>query len=74
MASYGVFAFETMPESSFVLGAVLGSSTIFYLYVVFFNKMKSKTDYFINNMNKIIGTITGIVALFTLFNLLKYYF
>ena len=74
MASYGVFAFETVPESSFVLGAVLGSSTIFYLYVVFFNKMKSKTDYFINNMNKIIGTITGIVALFTLFNLLKYYF
>ncbi len=74
MASYGVFAFETMPESSFVLGAVLGSSTIFYLYVVFFNKMKSKTDYFINNMNKMIGTITGIVALFTLFNLLKYYF
>ena len=74
MASYGVFAFETVPESSFVLGAVLGSSTIFYLYVVFFNKMKSKTDYFINNMNKIIGTITGIVALFTLFNLVKYYF
>lgn len=73
MASYGIFTFETLPEYSFVLGTVLGSSTIFYLYVVFFNKMKSKTSYFINNMNKMIGTITGIVALFTLFNLVKHY-
>ncbi|MFZ4106692.1 lysine transporter LysE [Flavobacterium sp.] len=71
MASYGIFTFDTLPELSLVIGAVLGSSTIFYLYVVFFNKMKSKTDFFINNMNKIIGTITGIVALLTLFNLLK---
>jgi len=30
--------------------------------------------YFITNMNKMIGTITGIVALFTLFHLLKMYF
>ena len=74
MVSYGIFTFETLPEYSFVLGAVLGSSTIFYLYVVFFNKMKSKTSYFINNMNKMIGTITGIVALFTFFNLVKNYF
>jgi hypothetical protein len=44
------------------------------LYVVFFNKLKSKADFYINNMNKIIGTITGIVALLTLFNLAKYYF
>ena len=74
IASYGVFTFQTIPECTFVFGVVLGSSTIFYLYVVFFNKMKSKADYFINNMNKMIGTITGIVALFTLFNLVKYYF
>ncbi len=74
LASYGILAFNTLLELSFVIGAVLGSSTIFYLYVVFFNKLKSKADFFINNMNKIIGTITGIVALLTLFNLAKYYF
>ena len=74
MASYSVFAFEPIPEYSFVLGVVLGSTTVFYLYVVFFNKMNSKADFFINNMNKMIGTITGIVALYTLFNLVKYYF
>jgi len=74
MASYSVFAFEPVPEYSFVLGVVLGSATVFYLYVAFFNKMKSKADFFINNMNKMIGTITGIVALFTLFNLVKNYF
>ena len=74
MSSYGIFTFEILPEFTFVFGVVLGSSTIFYLYVVFFNKMKSKADYFINNMNKLTGTITGIVAFITLINLVKYYF
>jgi threonine/homoserine/homoserine lactone efflux protein len=74
MASYSVFAFEPVPEYSFVLGVVLGSTTVFYLYVAFFNKMKSKADFFINNMNKMIGTITGIVAVVTLINLVKEYF
>lgn len=71
MASCRIFTFETLPELALVTGAVFGSSTIFYLYVIFFNKLKTKTDFFINNMNKIIGTITGIVALLTLFNLVK---
>jgi threonine/homoserine/homoserine lactone efflux protein len=74
MSTYGIFTFETLPVFIFVFGVILGSSTVFYLYVVFFNKMKSKADYFINNMNKMIGTITGLVAVFTLFNLVKDYF
>jgi len=74
LASYNLFKFELLQEILFVFGVLLGSSIVFYLYVVFFNKMKSKADYFITNMNKMIGTITGIVALFTLFHLLKMYF
>lgn len=74
LASYNLFKFELLQEILFVFGVLLGSSIVFYLYVVFFNKMKSKADYFIANMNKMIGTITGIVALFTLFHLLKMYF
>lgn len=73
LASYNVFNFETLPICSFVFGVVAGSFSIFYLYVVFFNKMKSKTDFFVNNMNRIIGCITGIVALFTIINVIKYY-
>lgn len=73
LASYKFFSFETLPICSFVLGVVGGSFMIFYLYVVFFNKMKTKTDFFVNNMNKIIGSITGLVALITLINVVKYY-
>lgn len=73
LASYKLFSFELIQEFLFVFGVLLGSSMVFYLYVEFFNKMKNKADYFIANMNKIIGTITGIVALITLINLLKLY-
>ncbi|MEC4004042.1 LysE family transporter [Flavobacterium sp. SUN052] len=74
LASYNVFTFETWPIYSLVFGVVLGSFSVFYFYVVFFNKMKSKSSFFINNMNKMIGIITGFVALLTLFNIVKYYF
>lgn len=74
LASYKVFTFQTVPIYSLVLGVVLGSFAVFYFYVVFFNKMKSKADFFVNNMNKMIGFITGLVALLTLFNIVKYYF
>lgn len=74
LASYKVFTFETWPIYSLVFGVVLGSFSVFYFYVVFFNKMKSKADFLINNMNKMIGIITGFVAVLTLFNIVKYYF
>lgn len=73
LASYNVFTFDTLSIYSLVSGVVLGSFSVFYLYVVFFNKMKDKTDYFLKNMNKIIGIITGIVALFTLYNVVKFH-
>lgn len=74
LAAYKVFTFEPLPIYSLVLGVVLGSFAVFYFYVVFFNKMKSKAEFLINNMNKMIGFITGIVAVITLFNVIKYYF
>ena len=74
LASFKVFSFDTISIFSFVFGTVSGSFLVFYCYVVFFNKMKSKTDYFVRNMNTIIGTITGIVALITFVNVLKYYY
>ena len=74
LASYNVFTFETWPIYCLVFGVVAGSFSVFYFYVVFFNKMKSKANFFITNMNKMIGIITGSVALLTLFNIVKYYF
>ena len=74
LATYNIFTFNSLSIYSLVSGVVIGSFSIFYLYVTFFNKMKSKADYFVNNMNKIIGTITGLIAVITLFNVIKNYF
>jgi threonine/homoserine/homoserine lactone efflux protein len=73
LASYKLFEFQEIPIYSFVLGVVLGSFTVFYLYVVFFEKMKTKTDFLIKNMNYFIGGITGFIAIISLINVLQYY-
>jgi uncharacterized membrane protein len=74
LAAYNVFIFDTLSIYSLVFGVVAGSFSVFYLYVIFFNKMKAKADYFVNNMNQIIGSITGLIAVITLFNVIKNYF
>jgi len=74
LANYDLFIFDTLSIYSLVFGVVTGSFSVFYLYILFFNKMKTKADYFVNNMNKIIGIITGLIAVITLFNVLKIYF
>jgi hypothetical protein len=73
LASYKLFKFQEIPIYSFVFGVVLGSFAVFYLYVVFFEKMKSKTDFLIKNMNYFIGGITGCIAIISLINVLLYY-
>jgi threonine/homoserine/homoserine lactone efflux protein len=74
LASYELFSFEMIPVLVFVNGVVLGSFLVFYCYITFFEKIENKTDYLIKNMNTIIGSITGVIALITFFNILKYYF
>ena len=74
LASYNLFLFSTTPIYSFVAGVVVGSFAVFYCYVVLFEKFKSKADYALNNMNTILGIITGIVALISFFNVINYYF
>ncbi|MEN2414248.1 lysine transporter LysE [Flavobacterium mesophilum] len=74
LASYNLFVFENSIILTFVLGSVLGAFGILYSYIAFFGRIEKKTDYFMRNMNTIIGSITGLVALATLFNILNYYF
>lgn len=74
LASYHLFIFENTVILTFVLGSVLGAFGILYSYIAFFGRIEKKTDYFMRNMNTIIGSITGLVALATLFNILNYYF
>ena len=74
LASYHLFVFENAIILTFVSGSVLGAFIILYSYIAFFGRIEKKTDYFMRNMNAIIGTITGLVAIATLFNILNYYF
>lgn len=74
LASYKIFTFDAVSIYSLVFGVVVGSFSVFYCYVVFFEKLKTKTDYFVKNMNTIIGLVTGFVAILTLINILNYYF
>lgn len=73
LSSYELFSFERLSIFLFLFGVVLGSFTVFYYYISFFNKIESKTDFFFKYMNQIIGSITGIVALITLVSILNYY-
>ena len=73
LASYGLFDFQTAEIYSLVLGILLGSLTVFYAYVVVFNRLRSKTNYLIRNMNVIMGSITSVVSLLTLYHVIHYY-
>ncbi|KAF2516037.1 LysE family transporter [Flavobacterium foetidum] len=74
LASYHLFVFENNVIFTFVLGSVLGSFAALYSYIAFFGRIEKKTDYLMRNMNTIIGLITGLIAVATLFNILNYYF
>lgn len=74
LASYNLFSFTTTSVNSLVAGIVIGSFTVFYFYVLFFERLKTKSEFLIKNMNKMIGIITGIISVITLVNVLKYYF
>lgn len=73
LASYNLFYFDITNIFVFVFGVVLGSFLVFYFYISFFQKIQDKTDYFMRNMNTIIGSITGLISLVTLINIIKYY-
>jgi threonine/homoserine/homoserine lactone efflux protein len=73
LASYKLFLFDTISILIFVSGVVLGSFLVFYLYISFFNKIEGKRDYTMKNMNTIIGSITGLISIITLINIIKYY-
>ncbi|WP_335583362.1 LysE family transporter [Flavobacterium crassostreae] len=73
LSSYHLFLFNTSSIVTFVSGVVLGASLVFYVYIRFFQSIENKADYLLKNMNLIIGSITGIIALMTLFNIIRWY-
>jgi threonine/homoserine/homoserine lactone efflux protein len=73
LASYDYFSFEKSFVYSFVAGSGLGALFAFYCYIAFFKKLENKTEFLLKNMNYIIGSITGLVSIITLANIINYY-
>jgi len=64
--SYQLFSFSNLYVFLFVLGATVGSFSVFYLYIIFFRKFEEKTEFIMRNVNYFIGSITGLIALVTM--------
>ena len=70
LASFGWLELDKTSIISYVCGATMGTFVMLYVYIFFFDKIKSKTFTSQKNMNYIIGTITGIIAGVTFINIL----
>lgn len=70
-ASIGWLTFENTIIISYVAGATMGTFVMLYVYIFFFEKIKGKAFTSQKSMNYSIGTITGMIALITLINILK---
>ena len=70
LAASGYFSFDKIPVAEFVIGVMIGSFTVFYIYIVAFKKIENKTEFLMRNINTIIGSMTTFMAVLTLFKLL----
>lgn len=71
-AAFGWFSFEQMPLWSAVLASGAGTFVMLLLYVQFFRKKESQ-EALKFNMNYIIGIITAIISVITLFKIFQDY-
>ncbi len=71
LASFGWLTFETYSIISYVAGAASGTFVMLYIYIFFFDKIKNEKLTSQKSMNYIIGSITGLIAIFTLINIIK---
>ena len=71
LASVGWLAFDAISIVTYVSGAAMGSFVMLYMYIFFFEKIKSRSFTSQKNMNYIIGGITGIISIVTLINIIK---
>lgn len=70
LASFGWLTFDSLSIGSYVAGAAMGTFIMLYVYIFFFDKIKDKSFTTQKGMNYIIGSITGLIAVVTLCNIL----
>lgn len=69
LVSYNVIVFGQPNSSIFTLGVVLGSMLIFRLYLAFFKNKSEEDSFVLKNINFVIGGITSVVSLLTIYQL-----
>lgn len=71
LASFGWLIFDQISIVTYVTGAVMGTFVMLYMYIFFFDKIRGKSFTSQKSMNYLIGGITGIISIITLFNIIK---
>lgn len=71
LAGFGWLTFDEINIASYVAGAASGTFVMLYIYIFFFDKIKDKPFTSQKNMNYIIGSITAIISIVTLINIIR---
>jgi len=71
LASFGWLDFSQISIISYMAGTAMGSFVVFYMYIFFFEKIKSVQFTSQKMMNYLIGGITGVISIITLINIIK---
>jgi threonine/homoserine/homoserine lactone efflux protein len=69
LASKNLFEYSILSIVLFAFSAACGSYLVFYLYAKFFKKIEHKLSFIVNNINFLIATLTGIVAISSVYKL-----
>ena len=62
---FNLFSFDILPLLFFILGTVIGTFYILFLYGKFAKKIQQKTGKLTKDINIILAILTGLVAVFT---------
>ena len=71
LGTFGLMSFDLTSITSYVAGAAMGTFVMLYIYIFFFDRIKSQRLTSQKNMNLSIGLITALIALITLINVIK---
>jgi threonine/homoserine/homoserine lactone efflux protein len=71
VAALGFLEFDNIGMLSYTFGAIMGTFVTLYIYVFFFEKINSQYIKSSRNMSRLIGIVTGVIALITLINIIR---
>jgi len=71
LASVGWLNFSQISIISYIAGAAMGTFVALYMYIFFFEKIKAIQFTSQKKMNYLIGGVTGVISIITLFNIIK---